>query len=54
MKIRPVGAELFHTERRTGGQTDITKAIVAFRKFAKAPTKGLFLQSLLLPLLCFL
>jgi hypothetical protein len=22
MKIRPVGAELFHAERQTGGQTD--------------------------------
>jgi hypothetical protein len=22
MKIRPVGAELFHTDRQTGGQTD--------------------------------
>jgi hypothetical protein len=32
-KIRPVGAELFHAD----GQTDMTKLIVAFRKFAKAP-----------------
>ena len=33
MKIRLVGAELFHAERRT----DITKLIVAFRNFANAP-----------------
>ena len=37
MKIRPVGAELFHAERRTDGQTDMTKLIVAFRDFANAP-----------------
>jgi len=33
MKIRPVGAELFHADR----QTDITKQIVAFRYLANAP-----------------
>jgi hypothetical protein len=33
MKIRPVGAELFHADRRT----DMTKLIVAFRNFANAP-----------------
>jgi hypothetical protein len=33
MKIRPVGAELFHAD----GQTDMTKLIVAFRYFANAP-----------------
>ena len=33
MKIRPVGAELFHADR----QTDMTKLIVAFRNFANAP-----------------
>ena len=33
MKIRPVGAELFHTD----GQTDTTKPTVDFRNFAKAP-----------------
>jgi hypothetical protein len=32
MKIRPVGAQLFHADR----QTDVTKLIVAFRNFAKA------------------
>jgi hypothetical protein len=30
MKIRPMGAELFHADK----QTDITKLIVAFRNFA--------------------
>jgi hypothetical protein len=30
MKIRPMGAELFHAE----GRTDVTKLIVAFRNFA--------------------
>jgi len=33
MKIRPVGAELFHAD----GRTDMTMLIVAFREFANAP-----------------
>jgi len=33
MKIRPVGAELFHAYRRT----DMTQLIAAFRNFANAP-----------------
>jgi len=33
MKILPMGAELFHAD----GQTDMTKLIVAFRNFVKAP-----------------
>jgi len=33
MKIRPVGADLFHAGRWTG----VTKLIVAFRNFANAP-----------------
>jgi hypothetical protein len=33
MKIRPMGAELFHVD----GWTDMTKLIVAFRNFANAP-----------------
>jgi hypothetical protein len=36
MKIRPVGAELFHA----GSLTDITKLTVAFRRFANAPENG--------------
>ena len=39
MKIRPVGAELFHADRRrlTDGQTDITKLIVVFAVLWNAP-----------------
>jgi hypothetical protein len=41
MKIRPVGADLFHadgrTDGRTGRQTYMTKLIVAFRSFVNAP-----------------
>ena len=33
MKIHPVGAEMFHANRRT----DMLKLIVAFRNFANAP-----------------
>ena len=35
MKIRPVGAELFHAV----GRADRMKIIVAFRNFANAPNK---------------
>ena len=35
MKIRPVGAELFHADRRT----DMAKLIVAFQNFSKVPKK---------------
>jgi len=41
MKIRPVGAALFHSDRQTDGQTDrqtdIRKLTVAFRYFAHSP-----------------
>jgi len=48
MKIRPVGAELFHpekrkegeTDKRIEGQTDMTKLLVAFRNFANATKKA--------------
>ena len=46
IKIHPVGAELFHTDRRTTGRTDMTNVIAAFRNFANAsnetnePSKG--------------
>jgi hypothetical protein len=36
MKIRPLGAELFHAVGQAGGQTDMTKVIVAFPNFANA------------------
>jgi hypothetical protein len=39
MKIRPVGAELFHADGQTDRRTDMTKLMVAFRNFANAPTK---------------
>ena len=35
MKIRPVGAKIFHADR----ETDTTKLIVDFRSFANAPKK---------------
>jgi hypothetical protein len=40
MKIRPMGAEVFHADRRTGGETCMTKQIVALRNFANAPEKS--------------
>ena len=36
MKILPVGAELFHADKRT----DISKLIFVFHNFAKAPKKS--------------
>jgi hypothetical protein len=45
MKIRPVGAELFHADEER--QTDMTKLTVAFRNFAKAPKKRLGKQKLM-------
>ena len=36
MTIRPVGAELFHADRRT----DMRKLIVAFGNFMNAPNNG--------------
>jgi hypothetical protein len=50
MKIRLLGAELFHSDGRTDGQADMTKLIVAFRNFANAPTNE-FLGVLLYMLL---
>jgi len=35
MKICTVGAEFFHADRRSDGQTDTTKLIVLFRKFCE-------------------
>jgi hypothetical protein len=39
MKIRPVGAELFHAGSRTEGQREMKKLIAAFRNFVNAPKK---------------
>jgi hypothetical protein len=44
MKIRPVGAELFHVD----GRTDIAKLIVAFRNFASTPKKQNTITAMLL------
>jgi len=44
LKIRPLGAGLFHvdrqTDRQTGGQRDMTTLKVAFRNFMNAPKIG--------------
>jgi hypothetical protein len=37
MKIRPLGAELFHENGKTEKEIYIIKVIAAFRNFAKAP-----------------
>jgi len=42
MKIRPVGAELFHADGRTNRRTGMAKLIVVFRNFANAPKTYLF------------
>jgi hypothetical protein len=44
IKIRPVGAELFHADGQTDGQTDMTKIMVAFSNFANAPKDRLSLE----------
>jgi len=42
MKIRPVGAKSFHADRQMHGRTDMTKLIVAFCDFAKAPRNDVY------------
>ena len=37
VKIRPVGAELFHADGQTDRRTGMTKLIDAFRTFRNAP-----------------
>jgi len=37
MKIHPVGAEKFHVDRQTNGQTEMLKLTVAFRNFTNVP-----------------
>jgi len=39
MKIRLMGAEMFHADGLKDGQTDVKKLIVAIRKFANVPIK---------------
>ena len=36
MKVRPMGAEVYHAEGWTDEQTDTTKLTFAFRNFAKS------------------
>jgi hypothetical protein len=43
MKIRPVGAELFHVDGRT--DRDMTNLTVAFRNFANVPKSDIFINS---------
>jgi hypothetical protein len=45
MKIRPVGAELFHAKGRTNGRTDTTKLVVAFRDCVNVPKRSLIEQT---------
>jgi hypothetical protein len=44
MKICPMGAELFHADRRT----DMTNLRVAFRNFVNAPNKLFALETYIL------
>jgi hypothetical protein len=37
IKMRPVGAELFHADERIDGQTDMMNLTVAFRSLSNAP-----------------
>ena len=37
MKIRPLGAELFHADGHRDRRTDMAKLIATFRNFANAP-----------------
>jgi len=50
VKIRPVEAELFHEDRKTGGQRYMMHLIVAFHYLAKAPknSQGLMTCSCLI------
>ena len=52
-KTCPVGAELFHVDGQTDGETDMRKLIVAFRKFSKDPKKRNS-NMLIVLLFCFL
>ena len=40
----PSSGEFFHTDRRTGGQRDVAKLIVAFGYFASTPKSVFFVQ----------
>jgi hypothetical protein len=42
VKIRSMAAEVFHAYGRSDGHTVMTKLIVAFHNFEKAPKNGLY------------
>jgi hypothetical protein len=44
MKIRRVGAEIFHEDGRTHRRTEMTKLAVAFRNFANAHKNSVWNQ----------
>ena len=46
MKIHPVGAELFHVDRRKNKRIDMAKLIVSLHNLAKAP-KNIYSEPLL-------
>jgi len=50
MKIRPVGADMFHADRRT----DMTKLIVTLHNYANAPKNSVLRRQLTLqiPVIC--
>jgi hypothetical protein len=52
MKIRRVGAELFHAGGRKDGWTDMRNVILAFHNFATEPKMSKIKQSIL-QILCF-
>jgi hypothetical protein len=43
VKVRPVGADLFHADRTDTG-TDMTKITASFRNYSKVPTESIFSQ----------
>ena len=50
IKIRPVGAELFHAD----GRTDMMKLMDIFRNFANVPNNGAIFCPLASSLMCFI
>ena len=42
MKIRPLGADMFHANRQTGGETGMMKPVFVFCDFAKVSVKVKF------------
>ena len=46
MQIRPVGAQMFHANRKTNRKADMKKLTVAFRNFTKASNKTAVLHTI--------